>query len=51
VKVENIPGLLEDIMREDWADHASSNHHWAGRMGLSSLEQKVRIETGFAAST
>ena len=51
VKVENIPSLLEDIMREDWADHASSNYHWAGRMGLSFLEQKARGYADFTAFT
>jgi Sucrase/ferredoxin-like len=50
VTVENIPSLLEDVIREDWADHASSNYHWAGRMGLSSLEQKARIKTDFITS-
>ena len=51
VKVENIPDLLGEIMRDDWAAHAPSNDHWAGRMGLSSLEQKARIQTDFTAFT
>jgi len=53
MKVENIPGLLEDIMREDWDVHASSNYHWAGRMGLSPLKQKAWIQnhTDFTTST
>lgn len=51
VKVENIAGLLEDIMREDWADRASSNYHWAGRMGLSTHEQKAQIQHDFTTPT
>ena len=51
VKVEDIPSLLEDIIREDWVDHASYNYHWAGRMGLSPLEQKARVQTDLPTST